>query len=181
MLLNFIPGYRKLPWQITTFWWDFVFQKCGCAFEISSWIFKLATTCFKGATAYYLVIQKIFQMILQMIFQPCGRGFKRTVARLKYAIEPVKQVAAFLNCKHVTTCFKHAVARLKYAAGCSNTRLSGWNISWTLCGHIFLNISDEIQNQPLSKSIPQNKIWYKFVRNFTLLSKSIITTTFKTF
>ena len=123
-LLNFIPGYRKLPWQIRTFWWDFVFQRCGRMFEICSWMFKLATTCFKGAAAYFLVIQKIFQMILQMIFQSCGCGFKHMVARLKYAIEPVKQVAACLNCKHVTACFKPAIARLKHAAGCSNTRSS---------------------------------------------------------
>ena len=95
-LLNFIPGYRKLPWQIRTFWWDFVFQKCSRTFEICSWMFKHATTCFKGAATYFLVIQKIFQMILQMIFQPCSRRFKHTVARLKYAIEPVRQVAACL-------------------------------------------------------------------------------------
>ena len=122
---NFIPGCRKSPWQIRTFWSDFVFQKCGRTFEIWNWMFKLATTCFKGAAAYFLVIQKIFQMIIQMIFQPCGRGFKHTVARLKYAIEPVKQVAACLNCKHVAACFKPVVARMKHAAGCSNTRSNG--------------------------------------------------------
>ena len=124
-LLNFMPGCRKLSWQIRTFWWDFVFQKGGRTFDICSWMFKLATTCFKGAAAYFLVIQKIFQMILQMIFQACGHRFKHAVARLKYAIEPVKQVAAYLNCKYVTACFKPAFARLKHAAGCSNMRSSG--------------------------------------------------------
>ena len=64
-------------------------------------------------------------MILQMLFQPCGRVFKHTVACLKYAVVPVKHVAAHLNYKYVTACFKLAVARLKHVAGCSNTRSSG--------------------------------------------------------
>ena len=63
--------------------------------------------------------------MLQMIFQPCGRKFKHMVARLKYVIEPLKQLATCLNCKHVTACFKPLVACLKNVAGCTNTRSSG--------------------------------------------------------
>ena len=91
-----------------------------CAVGCSNWLPHVS----KVRPHIFLVIQKIFQMILQMIFQSCGRGFKHMVARLKYAIEPVKQVAACLNCKHVTACFKPAIACLKHAAGCSNTRSS---------------------------------------------------------